>query len=180
MPARKTKISAKSTKAKRPVAKRATKPKVAVAKKTKRVTKRKVSQKQPPVATAPVVTTLSIPTVAPVTPIPLTEGYKRVSEAPVNRAKLWLTVGLSMAVIVCIWAYSLSQSLFGSQALQISSDQIQLGNFVESIGNDLSDLKANTDVFMGQANQLNTNINNNTNAEEPSNAELDNLFSDIQ
>ncbi len=186
MAARTTRTKKKTTKAKAPVVRATVKRKTVTTKKklkSKPRTKRKVVSAatiQPIVTSTPVAPSLSIPTVTPASPLTLHEGYKHVAAAPVARGKLWLTVGLSMAVIVCIWAYALSQSIFSSRALEISSDQIQLGNFVESLGTDLSDLKSNTDTFIDQTDQLNTNTNTNTNIETPSNAALDNLFSDIQ
>lgn len=147
----------------------------------KRPVKRKKAAKKPPISAVVATPVLSIPVVTPVLQAaPTKPAYKEIGVAPASRAKLWLTVGVSMMVIVSIWAYALSQSMFFSNALQDSSDQMQLGNFVDSVSNDLEDLKTQTNTFVDQTQNKNVTVTPDASSgEQPSNAELDNLFSDL-
>lgn len=160
--------------------KKSVKPKVSpkiVKPRVKKVVAKKTARKKTkpkPVLTAPSPT---IPVVTPVTNAVPTANYRELHNTPpTNRFKLWLTVGISMAVIVCIWAYSLSQSLFSSSILQDSADQMQLGNFVDNVSDDLDKLQTQTDQFVEQTegDSIGTTV-----SDQPSNQALDNLFSDL-
>lgn len=176
---RSRKTSAAVAKAK-PRATRVT-PKTKVKAKPAVKAKRKVTPRRKPVA-APIITVPSIPTVRPFTQTVPEPTYKEVHAAQPKRFKLWLTVGLSMAVIVCLWAYSLTQSLLNSSALEDTSKELELGNFVDDIGSDLTDLKTQTNTFINKTENKNTvtTIETNNEADQPNNQQLDNLFSDIQ
>lgn len=164
------------------VRKTTSKPKKSTSAKSKpAVVKKSAAKKKPPVRTATkkkTVTTpvLSIPMVTPVVRALPEAAYKEVGGETPNRLKLWLTVGISMTVIVCIWAYALSQSLFTSQALQESSDQLQLDNFVDSVSDDLENLRTKSETL---TDQTNTTTPVEQPEEQPSNQEINNLFSDL-
>lgn len=135
----------------------------------KRSTKKRVI-KTDPVA---MLVTPTNPLVEPITPSVETP-IKHISEQPANRLKLWLAVSLSMAVIVLVWAYSVSRTVLSSNALTESLAKSNINEFVGSISESFSDLKTTSDTFTEQ------NETPQTNTTQPNTTELDNLFSDIE
>ncbi len=183
MAARKTNLRSKRTT--KPVAKM-TKAKVKAVVKAKRKTATRRSKPTPivtpDVTVTPIIKTLPTAFVHPIVQTVPEPNYKEIHTTQPTRFKLWLTVGLSMAVIMCLWAYSLTQSLLNSSAIEDSSKELQLGDFVDSIGGDLSDLKTQTDAFVNTTENKNTvtPVETNSATGQPSNEQIDNLFSDIQ
>lgn len=140
---------------KRPVKKPAKKPV-----KKKKVAANKVTKRRP-----------VVPAVSPVVTAPLVVAVpeKPLAEQPQNRAKLWLAVSLSMAIIVCLWAYSLSQTVLSSNAIEDSLANSSVDEFVSSLSDSFQNLKTDSANFMAT---------NQTEVVAPE--ELDNLFSDIE
>lgn len=155
------KKTAHAAAAKKPVSRRSAKRPTA-----KRRTKSSVS----PIITAspaPVVTPVTQPVVTPPEP-----SLKHVPDQPGSRLKLWLAVSASMAVVVLIWAYMLSQSVLTSNVVEESLATSDIDEFVNSIEQSLSDLKTESSAVDVTAPT--------TTATQPTPTELDNLFSDIE
>lgn len=139
-------------------------------------TTKKVANKKRPVKrsrkTAPTAVarpTILEPTLPPPLPVETEHQFQSV-ERPSSRLKMWLAVLVSMAVIVCFWAYSLTQTLLSSNAISESADSTNIDDFVSSLSDDLSQLKTGSDVFVDQTKDQ----------PNPNEVDLDSLFSDIE
>ena len=136
----------------------------------KKTTRRKSSVKsgkKPVPKPEPVATVVTMPSQPPV----VTPVYKDLPVQPGSRLKLWLAVSLSMAVIVLIWAYTLSRTVLSTDGVKESLADSDIDEFIGSLGDSLSNLKTTTE-------SLETPTTSSTN--QPSTEELDNLFSDIE
>lgn len=112
----------------------------------------------------------------PVLPVEVEHQFK-TTEHPSSRLKMWLAVLVSMAVIVCFWAYSLSQTLLSSNAISASVDTTNIDAFVTSLSDDFAKLQSGSDAF---ANQVEDQTDAAELETEPTIKELDSLFSDIE
>ncbi len=130
--------------------------------------KRKIAK---PVVAVPVITPL-----VPVLPAEVEHQFK-TTEHPSSRLKMWLAVLVSMAVIVCFWAYSLSQTLLSSNAISASVDSTNIDAFVTSLSDDFAKLQSGSDDF---ANQVEDQTDAAELETEPTTQALDSLFSDIE
>ncbi|MFA6475400.1 MAG: hypothetical protein WCV88_04345 [Patescibacteria group bacterium] len=136
--------------------------------------KRLVKKTKPKIAAKPKIKPK--PTKAKVVPPPEITAPLITVKAEPSRLKLWVSVSLAMAIIVCIWAYSLSTSLFSSNAVQDSIAATRIDDFMNSISGDFSNLQDNTGKISNQLDEVKTQIDTN----QPNNTTLDNLFSDLQ
>lgn len=130
----------------------------------KRPVKRKRKQAQIP---APVV--MSIPTPS--------ASIKHLPAQAGNRLKLWLAVSLSMAVIILLWAYSLSHTVLSSNTIAESFANSNIDTFVGSVSKSFADFKTTSGTFIEQ-NETVKEIQESP--QQPSTEELDTLFSDIE
>lgn len=112
----------------------------------------------------------------PVLPVEVEHQFK-TTEHPSSRLKMWLAVLVSMAVIVCFWAYSLSQTLLSSNAISASVDTTNIDAFVTSLSDDFAKLQSGSDDF---ANQVEDQTDAAELETEPTTQALDSLFSDIE
>ncbi|EKD79526.1 MAG: hypothetical protein ACD_41C00046G0001 [uncultured bacterium] len=151
-----------ATTRKKPVPKKPTK---------KRPVKRTRKKPQAEPIVTPVITPIVAPAIQPIQPT------KHIPEQPGSRLKLWLAVSAAMAVIVLVWAYSLSRTVFSSNAIEASLANSTIDEFMGSVSKSFTDLKTTSDTFIEQNQEVRTPPEL---PQQPSTEELDNLFSDIE